>query len=78
MYNYYTIVSHNLIKDKLEDLIENISKGKTLFILHVITGVLSSNLMQSEVNRKAVTWNKYDHIPHPTVNTRRKKDTHTI
>ena len=40
----YTTLPHNLIKDKLVDLIE-----RTFFILHVMIGMLSSHLMQSEI-----------------------------
>ena len=43
---------HNLIKDKLVDLIEKLkelSKGKALFILHVMIGMFSLHLMQSEI-----------------------------
>ena len=45
----YTTLPHNLIKDKLVDLIERTSKGKALFILHVMIGMLSPHLMQSEI-----------------------------
>ena len=46
----YTTLPHNLIKDKLVDLIKKkISKGKTLFILHIMIGMLSSHLMQSAI-----------------------------
>ena len=46
----YTTLPHNLIKDKLVDLIvKKLSKGKTLFILHVMIGMLPSHLMQSEI-----------------------------
>ena len=45
----YTTLPHNLIKDKLVDLIERVTKGKALFILHVKIGMLSSHLMQSEI-----------------------------
>ena len=45
----YTTLPHNLIKDKLVDLIYELSKGKALFILHVMIGMLSSHLMQSEI-----------------------------
>ena len=31
------------------DLIERIFKGKSLYILHVMIGMLSSHLMQSEI-----------------------------
>ena len=41
----YTTLPHNLIKDKLVEL----SKEKTLFILHLMIGMLSSHLMQSEI-----------------------------
>ena len=42
-YNFstlYTILPHNLIKDKLVDLIDRISKGKALFILLVMIRML--------------------------------------
>ena len=46
----YTALPHSLIKDKLVDLIERtLKKGKALFILHVMIGMLSSHLMQSEI-----------------------------
>ena len=45
----FTTLPHNLIKDKLVDLIERISKEKALFILHVMIRMLSSHLMQSEI-----------------------------
>ena len=45
----YTTLPHNLIKDKLVDLIERTLQGKALFILHVMIGMLSSHLMQSEI-----------------------------
>ena len=45
----YTTLPHNLIKDKLVDLIERSFKGKALFILHVMIGMLSSHLMQTEI-----------------------------
>ena len=45
----YTTLPHNLIKDKLVDLIERTFKGKTLIILHVIIRMLSLHLMQSEI-----------------------------
>ena len=45
----YTTLPHNLIKDKLMDLIERTSKGKTLFILLVMIRMLFSHLMQSEI-----------------------------
>ena len=45
----YTTLPHNLIKDKLVDLIERTFQGKALFILHVMIGMLSSHLMQSEI-----------------------------
>ena len=51
-YNFstlYTTLLHSLIKDKLVDLIQRISKGKDLFILHVMIRMLSSLLMQSEI-----------------------------
>ena len=42
-------LAHNLIRDKLVDLIERIfSKGR-LFILDVMMRMLSSHLMQSEI-----------------------------
>ena len=44
-----TTLPHNLIKDKLVDLIRELSKGKALFILHVMIGMLSIHLMQSEI-----------------------------
>ena len=40
----YTTLPHNLIKD----IIERVTKGKALLILHVKIGMLSSHLMQSE------------------------------
>ena len=40
---------YNLINDKLVDIIERIFQGKALCILHVIIGMLSSRLMQSEI-----------------------------
>ena len=45
----YATLPHNLIKDKLVDLIERTCKGNALFILHVMIGMLSSHLMQSEI-----------------------------
>ena len=45
----YTTLPHNLIKDKLVDLIERTFQRKALFILHVMIGMLSSHLMQSEI-----------------------------
>ena len=39
----YTTLPHNLIKDKLVDLIEITSKGKALFILHVMIRMLFSH-----------------------------------
>ena len=43
----YTTLPHNLIKDKLVDLIERtFKKGKALFILHVMTRMFFSHLMQ--------------------------------
>ena len=36
----YTTLPHNLIKDKLVDLIEKKSKEKVLYILHVMIGML--------------------------------------
>ena len=51
-YNFSTLYStlhHNLIKDKLVDLIERIFQRGALFILHVTIGMLSSHLMQSEI-----------------------------
>ena len=46
----YTTLPHNLIKDKLVDLTERtLKKGKALFILHVMIGMLSSHLMQSDI-----------------------------
>ena len=45
----YTTLPHTLIKDKLVDLIEELSKGKALFILHIILGMFFSHLMQSEI-----------------------------
>ena len=51
-YNFstlYTTLPHNLIKVKLVDLIERIFQRKALFILHVMIGMLSSHLMQSEI-----------------------------
>ena len=48
--HYILPCPHNLITDKLVDLIERtLSKGKALFILHVMIGMLSSHLMQSEI-----------------------------
>ena len=43
------ILPHNLIKDKQVDFIEKKSKGKALFILHVMIEMPSSHLMQSEI-----------------------------
>ena len=45
----YSTLPHNLIKDTLVDLIKELSKGKALFILHVMIGMLFSHLMQSEI-----------------------------
>ena len=45
----YTTLPHNLIKDKLVDLIERTFQREALFILHVMIGMLSSHLMQSEI-----------------------------
>ena len=45
----YTTLPHNLIKDKLVDLMKELSKGKALFILHVMIRMLFSHLMQSEI-----------------------------
>ena len=45
----YTTLPHNLIEHKLVDLIENTYQGKALFILHVMIGMLSLHLMQSEI-----------------------------
>ena len=45
----YTTLPHSLIKDKLVDLIERTFQRKALFILHVVIGMLSSHLMQSEI-----------------------------
>ena len=36
-------------KDKPVDLLKELSKGKALFILHVMIGMLSLHLMQSEI-----------------------------
>ena len=45
----YTTLPHNLIKDKLVDLIKRISKEKVLFILHVMIGMPFSPLMQLNI-----------------------------
>ena len=45
----YTTLPHNLIKDKLVDLIKRISKEKVLFILHVMIGMPFSPLMQLKI-----------------------------
>ena len=45
----YTTLPHNLIKDKLVDLIERTFQKEGSFILHVMIGMLSSHLMQSEI-----------------------------
>ena len=45
----YTTLHHNLIMDKLVDLIERTFQGKALFILHEMIKMLSSHLMQSEI-----------------------------
>ena len=45
----YTTLPHNLIKDKLVDYWKELSKGKALFILHVMIRMLFSHLMQSEI-----------------------------
>ena len=45
----YTTLPQNLIKDKLVDLIERIFQRKAPFMLHVMIGMLSSHLMQSEI-----------------------------
>ena len=45
----YTALPHNLIKDKLVDIIERTFKGKPLFILHIMISMLFSHLMQSEI-----------------------------
>ena len=45
----YTTLPHNLIKDKLVDLIERTSTRKALFILHVMIEMLFSHLMPSEI-----------------------------
>ena len=45
----YTTLLYNLINDKMVDLIERTFQRKALFILHVIIGMLSSHLMQSEI-----------------------------
>ena len=46
----YTILPHTLIKDKLVGLIERtFQREGSLFILHVMIGMLSSHLMQSEI-----------------------------
>ena len=42
----YTTLTHNLIKDKLVDLIERIFQR---IILHVMIRMLSSHLLQSEI-----------------------------
>ena len=42
------LTTHNRIKDKLIDLIKK-SKGKALFILHVMIRMLSLHLMESEI-----------------------------
>ena len=46
----YTTLPHNFLKDKLDYIkLKELSKRKTLFILHVIIGMRSSHLMQSEI-----------------------------
>ena len=46
----YTTMPHNLIKDKLVDLIDRtFQRERSLFILHVMIRMLSSHLMQSEI-----------------------------
>ena len=45
----YTTLPYSLMKDKLENLKKTFSKKNALFILHVIRGMLSSHLMQSEI-----------------------------
>ena len=49
IYSEYTALSHNLIKDKLMDLIEIIFQREALFVLHVMIGVLSLPMMQSQL-----------------------------
>ena len=44
-----TTLPHNLIKDKLVDLIERIFKEKVLSILHVMIDMLFSPLMQLNI-----------------------------
>ena len=45
----YTTLPHNLIKDKLMDLIERIFQEKVYFILHIMIGMLFSPLMQLNI-----------------------------
>ena len=51
-YDFSTLCAtlpHNFIKDKLVDLVEEAFRGRALFVLHVMIGMLSSHLMQSEI-----------------------------
>ena len=51
-YNFstlYYILPHNLIRDKLVDLNERIFQRKCSFILHLMIGMLSLHLMQSQI-----------------------------
>ena len=45
----YTTLPHNLIKDKVVDLIERTFNREALFILHVMIEMLSPHQMQSEI-----------------------------
>ena len=45
----YTTLPHNLIKDKLVDLIERTFQREGSLLLHAMIGMLSSHLMQSEI-----------------------------
>ena len=50
-YDFSTLYTtpNNYINDKSVDFIEKFSKGKVISILHVMTGMLSSPLLQSEI-----------------------------
>ena len=45
----YITLPHKLIEDKLVDVIERTFQREGSFLLHVMTRMLSSNLMQSEI-----------------------------
>ena len=49
MISLHTTFPHNLITDKLVDLIERIFHREVLFILHVMIGMHFSPLMQLEI-----------------------------